>query len=401
MRIFTNKTVKDAALDRIRFLFDEFPSVVVSMSGGKDSTTVFELALQVAREKNRLPLPVMWLDQEAEWQGTADYVDEVMRRPEVKPYWYQVPMVMTNNASSFERYSHCWKSGDEEKWIRPQSPISIKENRFGVERFHEFFAAIAKVDFPSKTCFIAGVRTEESPKRAMSLTYARTYRWITWGKVLNKTREQFTFYPIYDWGWHDVWKFIHDNKVRYNRVYDEMYRHGVNVKDMRISNLHHETAIQNLMLVQEIEPQTWNRLAARIDGANTIKHIHKASFTAPKEVPSMFQSWEAYAKHLADTIIQEEKYRKMLYDRVNSLKKVYDGENVKDHFFRMVVNTILSSDWDFTKLNNWTLSSAGLSYKRFKQGKYLPGMLQDAKFFTTAELQLLMDKINATVKTTN
>ena len=94
-------------------LFDEFENVVIGMSGGKDSTVVFNLALQVAREKNRLPLAVMWVDQEAEWQGTVDFVTKVMTNKDVKPYWFQMPMVITNNASSFHRYNYCWNEEDK------------------------------------------------------------------------------------------------------------------------------------------------------------------------------------------------------------------------------------------------------------------------------------------------
>lgn len=35
MKIYSNKTVYEAALDRIRFLFDEFPNIIVGVSGGK------------------------------------------------------------------------------------------------------------------------------------------------------------------------------------------------------------------------------------------------------------------------------------------------------------------------------------------------------------------------------
>ena len=38
------------------------------MSGGKDSAVLFNLAMTVAKERNRLPLKVFWLDQEAEWK---------------------------------------------------------------------------------------------------------------------------------------------------------------------------------------------------------------------------------------------------------------------------------------------------------------------------------------------
>lgn len=97
--IYLENNVFDEALNRIRYIFDEFDDVIVSMSGGKDSTVVFHLALMVAKEKNRLPLKVFWLDQEAEWQSTVDYMDCIMRMPEVKPYWFQVPFDFTNGVS--------------------------------------------------------------------------------------------------------------------------------------------------------------------------------------------------------------------------------------------------------------------------------------------------------------
>ena len=78
MKIFSSQNVFDAALDRIRYLFDEFENVVVGYSGGKDSTIILNLALQVAKEKDRLPLPVLFIDQEAEWHGTIDMVKNVM-----------------------------------------------------------------------------------------------------------------------------------------------------------------------------------------------------------------------------------------------------------------------------------------------------------------------------------
>ena len=75
----TNRSVFDAALDRVRYCYDNFDEVIVNVSGGKDSTICLELAIMVAREKGKLPVKVMWLDQECEWQSTADYVDKVMR----------------------------------------------------------------------------------------------------------------------------------------------------------------------------------------------------------------------------------------------------------------------------------------------------------------------------------
>lgn len=54
MKYYSKENVYDAALSRIRYLFDEFDNVVVGFSGGKDSTICLQLSLIVAEELLKL-----------------------------------------------------------------------------------------------------------------------------------------------------------------------------------------------------------------------------------------------------------------------------------------------------------------------------------------------------------
>ena len=61
----TDTDVHTAAVARFHDLFDRFDKVAVSFSGGKDSTACLNVALEVARERGRLPLDVYFFDEEA------------------------------------------------------------------------------------------------------------------------------------------------------------------------------------------------------------------------------------------------------------------------------------------------------------------------------------------------
>src|SRR3990167_10452174 len=180
MRIYTNKSVYEAALERLRFVFDEFENVVLSFSGGKDSTVIFHLALQVAKEKGRLPLRVLFIDQEGEWNETIEMVKKVMYMKEVEPLWLQIPFKLENATSHSDEYLMVWDENKKEDWLREKDPISIKENKYGIEWWGtDIFKRIIAKEYPNqKVCTIAGMRAEESPKRFIGLTYKTCYKWV-------------------------------------------------------------------------------------------------------------------------------------------------------------------------------------------------------------------------------
>ncbi|HBY66715.1 MAG TPA: hypothetical protein DEG69_02415 [Flavobacteriaceae bacterium] len=367
MKIYLKQNVFDAALDRIRFLFDEFENVVVSFSGGKDSTVTLELALIVAEEKGRLPLKVAFLDQEAEWQNVIDYIRIVMTDERVEPWWFQIPIRMTNSTSNEQHYLSCWKDGDE--WMREREEFSLTENVYGTDRFHKMFPAIQKYHWgDNPLCVLAGVRAEESPARLAGLTSDATYKWITWGKAVDKKLQHYNFYPIYDWSYTDVWKSINDNNWSYSRVYDYFYQYGIPPIKMRVSNLHHETAVHQLFYLQEIERDTWNKLTKRLAGINQARHMTQSDMFKAGELPYMFNNWKEYREHLLENLVTDKEYRKKFANRFKLMDSKYSMMVPIHMLYKVHIATILAMDIDFTKCQNWEQKNEAITFRRWKRG---------------------------------
>lgn len=361
MKIYGKLNVLDAAMERIRFLFDEFEEVAVGYSGGKDSTVTLRLALEVAKEKNRLPLKVVFIDQEAEWNETIAHMRRVMADPGVESMWYQMPLKILNATSADQNWLQCWEDGGD--WIREKEPGSIRENSYGTDRFAELFTAIAKKDFAGKKfCYLAGVRCEESPGRFVGLTQGKTYKWITYGKKL--ADDKYTFYPLYDWSYTDIWKAIFDNKWEYNKVYDLMHRYGVKTKDMRVSNVHHETAVKSLFYLQELDPELYNKVTERIQGIDMAGKLNKEDYFV-SELPYMFKDWYEYRDFLQEKLVTDKKFLAIL----DSCKAKWDETFAKDPANReksakIIIQSILANDLEGTKLHNHDVSFVK-NYKNF------------------------------------
>ena len=98
------KDVYTLAIERINRTYDIFDNVVVMFSGGKDSTVCLNLALQVAKERNKLPLHVYFFDEEAIPYETIDYVTRVADLPEIKMNWLCLPVKHRNGCSRNHPY---------------------------------------------------------------------------------------------------------------------------------------------------------------------------------------------------------------------------------------------------------------------------------------------------------
>lgn len=356
-------TVFDAALNRIRWLFDEFEHVAICSSGGKDSTVITQLALIVARERGRLPLRVLWLDQECEFEATVTYQRQLLQHPDVDARWYQVPFRMFNATSHDQTWLNVWGEGEE--WVRPKEPGSVHVNDFGIDRFVELLIAIGDREAPGGA-ILTGVRAEESPARRLGLTSYPTYKWVTWGSKQSTHSKHTLFHPIYDWSYKDVWRAIAEHGWAYNRMYDHMHRYGVPPRKMRVSNYHHETAIHHLFYLQEIEPATWEAATRRLHGINAAGHAGAKDFFVT-DLPFMFSSWTEYRDYLLDNLITDDGDREKFRHQFEGLDRRlwYTPEADRS---KAEVQALIANDLYFTKLNQFYVTRYLTKEERARRG---------------------------------
>jgi predicted phosphoadenosine phosphosulfate sulfurtransferase len=351
-RIYLPQNVYDAALERVERIFHEFPNVFVNVSGGKDSTVVLHLALKVATELGRLPLMIRWVDQEAEWQATVDLCREWMSRDDVIPRWFQVPFRITNATSQTDKWLVCWDSDREDDWVHPKDPLAIHVNHLGTDRFKEIFTAHQKAEFPNQpSACLTGVRAEESPNRRKGLTGGLTYKDITWGAKSDRKLPIYVFHPIYDWSYTDVWACIHRESLAYNAIYDEMFRYGMPIFGMRVSSIQHETAVRALFILQEFEPDTYERMVNRLHGISTFGHLGKIGTGAPKELPFMFKSWIEYRDYLAEHLLDADTRSKLTPVFERHQRRL--PSHLFDEMAQVHIRAILTNDREAVTISNW------------------------------------------------
>jgi predicted phosphoadenosine phosphosulfate sulfurtransferase len=278
MKRYKTESVYEASVERIQLVFDHFEKIYVAFSGGKDSSVMLHLVMDEAVKRGR-KVAVMFIDFEAQYAETISHVEEMfaLYADYIEPHWICMPMLLRNAVTNFEPQWTCWDHRKRDLWIR-EMPEHCKTDQdypfaFPEMEFEEFIAIFG--DWYSEglpTAGFIGIRAQESLHRYCAIAtwekVGKTFRGQRWTTKIAPTT--FNVYPIYDWLVEDIWRYHAKNPDKpYNRIYHKMQMAGVKLSQQRLCQPFGDDQRRGLWLYHILEPQTWFKLIARVNGANS------------------------------------------------------------------------------------------------------------------------------------
>ena len=312
-RIYKEKDVYTASIERLDFIFSNFERVYLSFSGGKDSGVMLNLVIDYMRSRGiTKKLGIQILDNEANYQLSEDFMHRILKAnlDILDVYWCCMPITLPCTVSSFAVDWQCWGNRDKDRWIRPMPAedyvVNIGNHPFDFFEedmsYDEFWDGFAEWYSQGKSCAnLIGIRTVESLNRFRAILNDKkeTLNGMMWTK--KNTAHTYNCYPLYDWRTEDIWTANAKFEWDYNKLYDVFYMAGVPVHSMRVASPFMSESKSSLNLYRVIDPQIWSRLCARVQGANFIatygKQLNYNSFKLPAG-----HTWKSFVKFLLDTL---------------------------------------------------------------------------------------------------
>lgn len=321
--------VLEAAKKRISETFEFFPKVYLSFSGGKDSGVMLHLAAQEARKRG-VKFGVLIIDLEAQYKLTIEFIEAMLKEYDdvIDPYWVCLPIALRNAVSVYEPKWECWDPDKKAAWVRTPPKNSITDINYfpffkrGME-FEEFVPEFGKwYSKGQPTACMIGIRTDESYNRLLKLTVTHNREFFgnrRWALKQKSTGMPiYSVHPIYDWATKDIWTYHAKTKLIHNRLYDLMHQAGLSIHQQRICQPYGDDQRKGLWLYQVIEPDTWAKVVARVNGANSGSEFVQYSGSISGQIKIQKpegHSWESFSKMILSSMPDQmqEHYRNKIF----------------------------------------------------------------------------------------
>jgi len=276
-KVYIDKSVLEASRERVSKTFDDFERIYISFSGGKDSTVMTHLVMEEAIRRNRT-VGLLIIDLEAQYSDTIKHIDEMVEKykDNIDLHWFCGELLLRNAVSNYQPKWVCWDEDKKQDWVRnkPKQAADLSQYDFYVPKmeFEELMVIFGEWYSQGNPCaaFI-GIRSDESLHRYRAITSRKdglmhkNRKWTT--KV---SKDLFNIYPIYDWRTEDIWTYhtVFKDKC-HNEIYDKMTMAGVKISEQRLCQPYGDDQKKGLWLYHILEPDTWYKLVARVNGVNS------------------------------------------------------------------------------------------------------------------------------------
>lgn len=313
------KNVYELAMERIKFIFNEFDHVYISFSGGKDSGVMLNLALKYLKDNNlNRKITLMHLDYEAQYEMTTKYVAQMEEefKDYLNIYHVCVPFKVTTCTSMYQSYWRPWEEDKKDIWVRdlPKNAMTkndfpfFNENMWDYDFQEKLSTFIHEKENAEKTAVLVGIRTQESLHRWRAIHKERDtyYKNKNYSKKISDN--VYNFYPIFDWKTEDVWVANAKFGFSYNELYDLYYLAGLDINQMRVASPFISEGQETLKLYKIIEPHTWGKLVSRVNGVNFTGLYGGTTAMGWKKISKPDHlTWKGYMEFLLDTLPKETK----------------------------------------------------------------------------------------------
>lgn len=251
--------VVEAAERRVLEAFNNNKTVSMSFSGGKDSICMADIVVKTMQKYNISfsRLMVTFFDEEAIYPDvekiTLEWRSKFMALG-AKFYWFCLPIKHYNccNKLANDESFICWEPGKQDVWVRPMPKFAIRNHTsFRMGMTYQMFGEKIFKDIPQ----MVGLRMAESLQRRSAISHMTKSTFI---------------YPIYDWRDQDVWLYVQRMGLQIPITYIYLYKVGVALNKLRISQFFSIDTIKSLPKVMEFYPDLYQRILRREPNADLV-----------------------------------------------------------------------------------------------------------------------------------
>ena len=343
MKKHLDKDVLVLAKERINYVLDNFDSVYVAFSGGKDSLVILELVDEVYKERGiKEKVKVIHRDEEFLPESVVEFVDDYVQSGRFDFRYYCLQMsdfrYVLGKRVGFVK----WDARRD--WIRPKPDYAISD-----EGVYDQYSAdqFTTKDGKGRKCIITGVRAAESLNRLTAICNSPDTDPNRVQIAKNEKSGVELVRPIYDWEEKDIFKYVMDRELVYCQIYDSQIWTKQN---LRVSSSTGVESCKRLTALKKNYPRYFDQIC-QIFPDMRLQEKYWSEYDPTGVMDKYPRGWKGVHQYIKENLKgkqQKEAILRMhqsMKARENRLKKGLGKENFGGYPIRYVFGEIVKGNF--------------------------------------------------------